>query len=112
VRIEDPSQRPLNTTTGILVYQDTQTSLYQVILHEFGHALGLGHDSDPTAIMYPAASALNRDLSQSDRDGVHALYAPRSSPALFDANYYVTQNPDVAAAAVSPYSDYLGTCRT
>lgn len=109
MRIEDPSQRPLSVETGNLVYQGTQTSLYQVILHEFGHALGLGHDSDPTAVMYTAASALNRDLSQSDLDGVHALYAPHSSPALFDANYYLTQNPGVAAAAVSPYSDYLAS---
>ena len=112
VCVEDPSQRALSTTAGIPVYQGTQTSLYQVILHEFGHALGLGHDSDPTTVMYAAASALNRDLSQSDLDAVHALYAPHSSPALFDANYYLTQNPGVAAATVSPYSDYLAACRS
>ena len=109
VRVEDPSERPLSAATGVLLYQDTQASLYQVILHEFGHALGLGHDSDPATLMYAAASALNRNLSQSDLDGIHALYAPRSSPALFDANYYLTHNPGAAAAAAAPYADYLAS---
>lgn len=75
VQLEDPVETPLASVGGNLTYQNTSTDLYQVILHEFGHALGLGHDTSATAVMHPVASPTNQDLSQSDIDGINVLYA-------------------------------------
>ncbi|XP_054989590.1 matrilysin [Sorex araneus] len=48
--------------------------------HEFGHSLGLGHSSDPNAVMYPTYSNVDPKefkLSQDDIDGIQKLYGTR-----------------------------------
>jgi len=52
--------------------------------HEFGHMLGLGHSSVPTATMYPTGSYCSLDWTYLDPDdiaGVEALYPPRGTTA-------------------------------
>jgi Matrixin/Bacterial Ig domain len=54
-----------------------------IAAHEFGHALGLGHSSDPTATMYPSASWCSTDLrtlASDDLAGVEALYPASGAP--------------------------------
>jgi predicted Zn-dependent protease len=53
------------------------SEIYEVVLHEMGHALGLfGHSDDPRDIMYPQISGLpDRGLSGRDRNTLRALYA-------------------------------------
>ncbi len=60
--------------------------LRSTILHEMGHAAGLGHTSDGSAVMYASlkAGTQKRSLTADDRDGLLAAYpgtAPTPSPA-------------------------------
>jgi hypothetical protein len=66
-----------------------------IVLHELGHALGLGHSADDTSVMYATLAAgvarralLTADLNIPDGDGgpcgLHATFAPAgaSAPSL------------------------------
>lgn len=74
VELEDPAQRALVSTAQGYTWQGTSSMLYQVSLHELGHALGLNHSTDPTAVMYPTAQTTNPGLSFADIAGMQALY--------------------------------------
>jgi len=53
-----------------------------IVTHEFGHALGLGHSTLPAATMYPSTSQCNmnnRTLDADDIAGVRFLYPPAGS---------------------------------
>jgi hypothetical protein len=45
-----------------------------VVLHELGHALGLGHSNDPFAVMYAYYMGRRRSLSQDDIAGIQSIY--------------------------------------
>jgi matrixin len=54
-----------------------------IATHEFGHALGLGHSTLPSATMYPSTSSCsvnNRSLDPDDIAGVETLYPALSNP--------------------------------
>ena len=80
IRLIDPSQLGLNDDGGIPTYDDGAT-LYQVVLHEIGHAIGLAHDTiDPFAVMYPDSSDANQQLAAVDIQGAQAIYGvPRAT---------------------------------
>jgi hypothetical protein len=79
VRIEDPVETALTSDPAViggLAYQGQVSTMYQIALHELGHALGLGHSTDPNAVMFPTAQgATNQDADPSDIAGMQALYA-------------------------------------
>ena len=64
--------------------------LQGIACHEYGHALGLGHSSDPQATMLafaPPDMTAWRSIEQDDRDGVQFVYGPRSTSKPSVARY-------------------------
>jgi hypothetical protein len=93
IRLEDPSQDPLVAGTGnTLTYSGTDANLYQVILHEIGHALGLADNNDPSSVMHYEATGANNALDTNDVARIQTLYR---SPTL------ATQARQAAASKLS-----------
>lgn len=97
----------------------TSVNFRQVALHEIGHALGLDHEDRVPALMNSILSPTITGPIEDDIAGIRAIYgaappppppAPAVSPgfaALFNDQFYLTQNPDVAAAGANPKAHYL-----
>ena len=93
VRLEDPATRPVGTGANNY-YQGTETTFYQTVLHEIGHALGLAHSTNAADIMFPSLGPSDTDLGSADIQGVQMLYG---APAG-----YATPVAPVAMAPIVP----------
>jgi hypothetical protein len=82
VRLEDPAETALYTDANAnLAYANTgDATLYQVALHEVGHALGLSDTSDPGSAMYYSLGTSNRALDATDIAAVQAVYGTPTHP--------------------------------
>ena len=71
-----------NITEGNLTIQDnvssatgiSSTRLAEIVAHEFGQTLGLGHSTDNTALMYPSVTGLGPSLRADDQLAARWLY--------------------------------------
>src|SRR5262249_47257999 len=73
-----------------------QYDLYTVMLHEFGHALGLPDNSDPSSVMYDSYLGPRTGPSSTDIANLRALYgarAPDPNAGPSDNNTLPTATP-------------------
>jgi hypothetical protein len=71
----------INTTINYSIGGGNGIDLYSVMLHEFGHALGMAHAPDPAQVMYAVYQGVRPGLSSGDIAGIQALYGPRTADA-------------------------------
>ena len=59
----------------------TGKDLYQILVHEIGHSLGLRHSHDPASVMWPYMGDYTPywGLSSDDREGIVALYGEKGA---------------------------------
>ena len=97
-------------STGAPVNIDLQS----VVTHEFGHALGLNHSGDGSAVMYASygAGSTKRSLTADDSAGMIAIYGatggatstPTNTPAAATATATPTRTPTPTPAGAPPTS--------
>lgn len=75
--------------------------LFSVALHEIGHALGLGHSDQPSAVMYPYYK-LSTGLTADDIAAIQALYGPPSSGSTTHSSPPATPTPTPSAPPSTP----------
>ncbi|XP_027436812.1 matrix metalloproteinase-27 isoform X2 [Zalophus californianus] len=100
------------TSKGIadimIAFRTRGFSLFLVAAHEFGHALGLSHSNDQTALMFPNYVSLDPNkypLSQDDINGIQSIYGslPKTSAMPKEAMVPHACDPDLTFDAITTF---------
>ncbi len=62
------------------VLGNTTITLYEVALHEIGHAIGLDHPTNNATVMYYSANGSATDLTADDIAGAQSIYGAETTP--------------------------------
>jgi predicted Zn-dependent protease len=81
----------------------TTYDLQTVALHEMGHALGLGHSTTSSAVMWPSYGGVKRKLTSDDVNGIQAVYGARKPDA-----YATAQNQGLVGGLVNGVVNVVG----
>jgi hypothetical protein len=106
IEINATANVPLSVTLSDQIPQN-QYDLQSILTHEAGHFLGLGHSSDPDAVMRPmymAGTASLRVPNDDDIAGICAIYPPDRTAQ--QCNF----TPKGGFANECPLSLYQGGC--
>jgi hypothetical protein len=93
VRIEDSVNTPVTRLpNGDYQYNNNSDTVFQDLLHELGHALGLAHNlNDPNSVMYQIGSSKNLVPDAQDIAGIQAIYgAPKPHSVVLAASEITT----------------------
>jgi len=86
IKLDDPKDGPVVALPdGDFEYVGYPTTVFQTMLHELGHAIGLAHNNDnPASIMNPLLSADNRLPNSQDTEASWLLYGPAPVSAVLN----------------------------
>lgn len=87
--------------------------LQNVVTHEAGHFLGLGHSSVPAATMSARATlgeTRKRDLDEDDRSGLCSIYGDDPTPMCVDADFFPDNGFSPECAAAEAATGQRGLC--
>src|SRR4051812_44501257 len=73
---------------GSQIVSNGSVNLFEVALHEIGHAIGLGHYNAEPAVMNAFLDRAVSDLTKSDIAGAQAIYGHAPAPNLFGSIIY------------------------
>ncbi len=74
-----------------------------VMIHEIGHALGLGESPQPTSVMYSYYTGVHHSLSPYDVEGIQSLYGARS------ADSYQSQGQATSTSTALDLTSFLNS---
>lgn len=66
-----------NTDSGFGINDSSRYDIFSTVLSEFGNALGIPDNDDPTSVLYRYYNGVRTGLSASDSDAIQSLYGPR-----------------------------------